>query len=149
MVKNGKGTGGSSLLKPLVFAPSSDGSGVSLCNEGTDSFSVLVCSSLRSCCLQRTTTIAAKSHFGIQDQELTSFSHTEESFRQAVETSYVSRLRCNAATWRAVTSTHNPDVAPSVTPNPESGFTYTHFPLSLLIVLVTWSHYGQRIVQGN
>ena len=39
MVKNGKGTGGSSLPKLLVFAPSSDGSRVSLCNEGTSSFS--------------------------------------------------------------------------------------------------------------
>lgn len=39
MVKNGEGTGGSSLLKPLGFAPSSDGSRVSLCNEGTSSFS--------------------------------------------------------------------------------------------------------------
>lgn len=39
MVKSGQGTGGSSLLKSLGFAPSSDRSRVSLCNEGTNSFS--------------------------------------------------------------------------------------------------------------
>lgn len=39
MAENGKGTGGSSLLKHLFFAPSPDRSRVSLCNEGTGSFS--------------------------------------------------------------------------------------------------------------
>jgi len=63
------------FLLPLQTGP-----GYPFAMKIPDDSSVPVCCTLSSCSLQRTTTVPTKSHVGTQDQELTCFSHAEESF---------------------------------------------------------------------